>query len=190
MVNSTTLYLPLLDSTLVYHASTSPCLNLHYSTVALLHSTSLYNTLPWLYLTLLDSIHYSTMTLLHSAWLYISLSWHYFTWLDSTLLYHCSTSLYLTIHYSTMAILHSPWLYITLPWLYFTLYITLSWLHFALLDSTLLHYMLTSLARKLDIANISHWRANIQKLMAWIQFVYGSVGADPGFLERRVLFQD
>ena len=87
-----------------------------------LGSISLYITLPWIYLTLLDStilyhgyyftvlhLHYSTMALLHSTWLYITQSYHGSTW-------PC-----LALHYPTMALLHSTWLCITLPWLYFTL---------------------------------------------------------------------
>ena len=85
--------------------------------MALLHSSRLYITLPWLYFTLLDStllnhgstslyktLHYSSMAQLHFAYLY-----------------HGSTSLYSTLHKSTMALLHSTSLYITLPWLYFNL---------------------------------------------------------------------
>ena len=48
-------YFTLLSSTLLYHGSTSFYFALHYSTIALLHSTLLYNTLPWLYFTLLYS---------------------------------------------------------------------------------------------------------------------------------------
>jgi len=67
--------------------------------MSLLHTTHstflypgsrLYITLPWFYITLLDSIilyHVSTL-------LYITLPWLYFTLLESTELYHCSTSLY------------------------------------------------------------------------------------------------
>ena len=54
-----------------------------------------------LYLTL----HTSTLALLHTTWLYITVPWLYFTLLDSTLLYIGSTSLYLTLHYSNMALL-------------------------------------------------------------------------------------
>ena len=51
------------------------------------------------------------MVLLHSTRLYITLPWLYLTLLDSTLLYHGSTSLYWTLHYCTMALLHSTRLY-------------------------------------------------------------------------------
>ena len=73
------------------------------------------------------------MALLRSIWLYITLPWLYFTLPDSTLLYHGSTSLYLTLlyhgstslyltlHYSTIVQLPSTWLYIVLPWLYLIL---------------------------------------------------------------------
>ena len=68
--------------------------------MALLHSTLLYISLPWVYFTLL----YSTMALLHSYLLYIILPWLYFTLLDSRLLYRGSTLLYIIL----------PWLYLTL----------------------------------------------------------------------------
>ena len=70
---------PLLDSTLPYHGSTS----LYFA--ALLHSISLYITLPGIY----------------------------FTLLCSTLIYHGSTSLYSTLHFNTLLI--SIWLYYILP---------------------------------------------------------------------------
>ena len=85
--------------------------------MALLHSTSLYMTLPRLYFTL----HYCTMAKLHSTSLYITLPWIYLTLHDSTILYHGyyftvlhlhyhgSTSLYLTLRCSEL-----PWLYLTL----------------------------------------------------------------------------
>ena len=68
IINSTQLYIinvpwfyfNLPDSTLFYHGSTSLYLTLHYSITALLHSTWLNITLPWLYFTL----HFSTMALL------------------------------------------------------------------------------------------------------------------------------
>jgi len=61
--------------------------------MALLHSTKIYITLPWLYFTLLDSTFlYHGSTSLYR--LYITVPWLYFTLLDSTLLYHDCTSLY------------------------------------------------------------------------------------------------
>ena len=51
------------------------------------------------------------MALLHSTSLYIILPWLYFTPHHSTLLYHGSTSLYLTLHYSAMALLYAIWLW-------------------------------------------------------------------------------
>jgi len=48
-------YFTLLDSTSLYHGSTSFYLSLQNSTMALLHSTRLHRTLPWLYFNLLDS---------------------------------------------------------------------------------------------------------------------------------------
>jgi len=41
--------------------------------MALLDPTSLYITLPWLFLTILESTLYSTIALLHSTSLYITL---------------------------------------------------------------------------------------------------------------------
>ena len=73
----------------------------NYPTIALLYSTLLCISLPWLYSTLLDStLHYHD-----STWLYITLQQLYFTPLPST------------IH-----LLQSTRLYTTLPWLYFTLH--------------------------------------------------------------------
>jgi len=66
--------------------------------MALLHSSWLYITLPWLYSSLLDC-----------TWLYITLPWLYFTLLYSTLLYHGSTSLYITLPW--LHILHSTFLF-------------------------------------------------------------------------------
>ena len=63
----------------------------------------------WPYFTL----HFSTMALLHSTLLYISLPWLYFILQYSTFLYHGSTSFYITLHFSTMALLHSTLLYIS-----------------------------------------------------------------------------
>ena len=112
-------------------------------------STSLYLT-----------VHYSNMALLHSTRICIILSLLYFTQLDSTLLHHGSTSLYFTLHYSTMALLHSTRLYITQSWLYYNYlilhnstqaqlhstrhYITLPWFYITVLDSTLLYHASTS----------------------------------------------
>jgi len=88
---------------------TSLSLTLQHSTMALLHSTSLYwgseshstmailctwlsfyygstlhyITLQWLYFTLFDCTWFCH----YSAWLYISLQWLYFTLLHSTLFY-------------------------------------------------------------------------------------------------------
>ena len=74
------------------------------------------------------------MALLHSTLLYITLPWLYFIVLDSTLFYHGSTSLYLTLHYPAL-VHHSTSLYITLLRLYLhsTLhYSTMSLLHITL----------------------------------------------------------
>ena len=137
-------YFTLPDSTLHYHGSTSLYLNLRYFSKALLHCTWLYITLPWFYFTLRFSI-----------------LWLCFTLLDSTLVYYCTTSLYLTLHHSTIAPLHSTWIYITRPWLNFTLlystllycgftslYLTLHYstmAYFTLLRYTLLYQSFTSL---------------------------------------------
>ena len=133
----------LLHSTLLY--ITLPCLtftllyNVHYSTMALLHSTF--------------SLHYSTMALLHSTLPYITLPWLYFSLLYPILIYHGSTLLYFTLHYPTTALLHST-LYSTLPYngstslyltLHYSVYITLPWLFFTLHDSALLYHGSTSL---------------------------------------------
>ena len=107
----------------------------------LLHSTWLcitYNVSTSLYLTLLPStIHGSTLLsilLWHgSTSLYITLPWLYFTILDSKWLYHGSTWLYLTLPDSTMTLLHCTSLYISLPWFYLPL-----------LDSKLLYNALYS----------------------------------------------
>ena len=73
----------LLDSTSLYHGSTSLHLNPHHSTMGLLLSISLYNiTFTLLVSTLLSS------TSFHHARLYITL-------LDSTSLYHGSTCPYI-----------------------------------------------------------------------------------------------
>ena len=125
---------------LLYHSSSSLCLTLLLSTMALLHSTFLYITLPWLYFTLLEStslyhrstslylsLHYSTMALHLSSLLNISLPWLYFTQLFLPWLY---------MHYSTMVLLNSTWLYSTLSWLYFCLlYSTLIYITMALSHS-------------------------------------------------------
>ena len=96
--------------------------------MALLHSTLFCITLTWLYLTLLD-LHYSTMAVLHSSLHYSTMALYftphystmtlslldstllyhgsiYFTRFDSTLLYHGSASLYLSLQVCTMALLH------------------------------------------------------------------------------------
>ena len=135
-----TLYLTLLDSTLLYitlpspyHSSTSHYLTLQCSTMDLLHSWWLYTLLYHGYTSIYYSkvvvvlrfyctstslsltLHYITMALLHSTSVYNGSC--YFTLLDSTLLYHGSTSVYLTLHQSRMALLHSTWLYVAPPWL-------------------------------------------------------------------------
>ena len=101
------LFFTLHDSTELYHGTSSLYVTLQNSTMV--------------YFSLLDYIQLYTMAKLHSTWLYITLPWLYFTLLDSASIYHCSTSLYYTLHYSTMALFHTTWLYITLPCLYFTL---------------------------------------------------------------------
>ena len=139
--------LTLRNSTIFYHGSTSRYLTLYYSTMALahlrdftliytmalLHSSWLYITLPCLCFTLLDLTLFYHGSPLHSTsphiilpWLYVTL--HYSTlallpsaWLYFTLHYYGSTSFFLTPYDSTMALLHSTWLYMTLHWLYFIL---------------------------------------------------------------------
>ena len=85
--------------------------------MALLHSTLLYISLPWVYFTLL----YSTMALLHSYLLYIILPWLYFTLHYSTLLLITLPWLYFTLLDSRLLYRGSTLLYIILPWLYLTL---------------------------------------------------------------------
>ena len=97
-------------ATLHYHDCTSLYLTLHYSIMALLDSIQLYITSPWLYFTLLDiTLPYNGFTLLCIIlpWLYFSLPCLCIILIDSTLLYHLSTSFYLTLHFSTMILLHS-----------------------------------------------------------------------------------
>ena len=61
-----------------------------------------------------DGALLSTMVILFYTWLYNTLPWLYFTLLNSTTFYHTSLSLYFTPHYCTMALLHSTSLYLTL----------------------------------------------------------------------------
>ena len=109
----------LLDSTLLYHRSTSFYLTLHYSTIILLDSIGstflyygpylsiwLYVTLPWLYSIYL-TLHCSPIVLhLSTWWLYITDSISHVL-LASTLLFHGSTSPYITLLPSTI------WLFFT-----------------------------------------------------------------------------
>ena len=137
----------LLDSTLLYHSSVSLYMTIEISTMTLLHTTWLYISLPWIYLTLYLTLYYSTMARLHSTSLCITMPWLYFTLLDPTLLYHGSTPfywlykflswLYFMLLDSTLDYHGSIWLYIALPWPYFTpLYSTL---HYN--DSTFLYFL-------------------------------------------------
>ena len=120
----TLLLCPLLDSTRLYTLLDS----LPWLYFTLLR---LYITLPWLYFTLLDSLHYSTMALLHSTRLYIhsTMALFYFTLLW---LYIHSTkalsSVYIRL-YITLPLLHvyltqnySTKLYLTLLVLYIKFY--------------------------------------------------------------------
>ena len=103
----------ILPSTLLYHGSTS------------LHLTLLYSTKgsTWLY--------YSTMVLLFSTWLLNTLTWPYFITLDSTSLHltlHYSIPwllLYFILLVSTLLCNSSTSLYLTLPWLYTSINLTL-----------------------------------------------------------------
>ena len=79
--------------------------------MALLDSTSLYYTLPWLYLTL----HHSTTLYRGSTWLYITLPHSTVALLDSTSLYHTLPWLYLTLHHSTTLYCGATWLYLSVP---------------------------------------------------------------------------
>ena len=139
----------------------------HYCTLALLHSTWLYLTLPWLYFNIL-AWFYITLTCLYFTLVYTTLLYHssyltkhystlgLLTLFDSTLLDHGSTWLCLTLHYFTLALLHSTsFLIIFLSWFYFTLfdstllysgssslYLTLHYSTMALLNSTSLYLIL------------------------------------------------
>ena len=99
-------YVNLLHS--IYHGSTWLYFSLHDSNMSL----------ACLYFTL----HYYTSALLHSTSQYITLPWLYFTLLGSILLYHSITPLYFIVYYSTMVLCHSTFIYITLKWLHFTLH--------------------------------------------------------------------
>ena len=88
------------------------------------------STLPWctsLYLI----IQNSTMAQLHCSLLYLTLPWLYFIQLLSTFLYHGSTRLYLTLNYPTMALLDSTMALLHTTLFYYGHYISL--LHFKLL---------------------------------------------------------
>ena len=83
--------------------------------MALLHSTLLYVTLPWL-----SIVHSTLLYLLHHGSTSQYLILHYSTFtvqystmvlLDSTLPKDDSTSQYLILHYSTVALLHCTVLY-------------------------------------------------------------------------------
>ena len=84
---------------------------------------------PLLYTFFYLNLHYSTMALLHfiMVLLHFTLPWFYFTLLDSSSLYHWSTSLlfilpwlYLIVHHSIMALDHSSSLYHGFTGFYFT----------------------------------------------------------------------
>ena len=112
------LYFILLDSTLLFHGSSSLYLTQNHSTMGLLHCTSLYFTqrgYTSLYLT-----QPYTLSKFHFILLDTTLPWVYIALFDCTSLYHGSTSLYISLLCSTMAPLHSTSLYTILPCLYFT----------------------------------------------------------------------
>ena len=116
LLHSTRLYKLYHGSILLFHG-------LYFTLLDSIHNSSIYGS-PSPNLTL----HNSTMALLHTSRLYITLPLLYFTLLYSTSLYHDSTQLYLTIHNSTMTLLHSTKHYITLTLLYFTL-LDSTWLY-------------------------------------------------------------
>ena len=66
--------------------------------MALLHSTLLYISLPWLFFILVYSRLLYHMALVHSTLFYITPPLLYLTLLDSTLIYNGSTSLYYILH--------------------------------------------------------------------------------------------
>ena len=137
--------------------------------MALLPFTRLYITLhsfPSLY----QSVHYHGYTS-H----YISLPLLYFTLCDTTLVYHCSTSLYQTQYWCPIVLLHSTRLYVTLAWLYFTLqdsihYSTMA-LIITLLDSTLLYHGSTSMYQTLHYSTMALLHSTrLYITLVWLYF--------------------
>ena len=112
--------------------------------MALLHSTLHHITLPRLYFTLLDSTLLYHNSTSHYLSL-ITLPWIYFIPLDSTLLYSVSTSLYSTLHYSTIATSLYLTLRYTTPALINSLNMILPCLFFTLPYSTFFYNGSTSL---------------------------------------------
>ena len=110
-------------------AHTCLYLTLQHSSIALLGSTWLYNTLPWVCFVVREgtTLYYGTtcfcLTVLHSAvalldsktvylgssWLYLTLPWLYLVLLDSTAIYHGSTCM--TLPWIHMAVLYFTTLY-------------------------------------------------------------------------------
>ena len=137
------LYFTLLDSTLLYHGSTSLLDSI--LTVPSLHFTPLDSTLLYLIALLSTKI---CITLLGR--LYIILPWLYFALHISTAFqaYHSSISLCVTLHYSTMAIFHSTITQLDSTLLFngsISLYLTLLLSTMALFHSTAFHHGSTSL---------------------------------------------
>ena len=133
--------------------------SLHSSTMAQLQATLLYISLPWLYLTILNSkfLYFTLLdyTILYHGSISLSLSiplpWLYFTLLSSTLLYHGSS--YFNVLHTKLLYHGSTLLYF--PLLYSPFYIFLPWLYFIILCFTLLYHGSTSLYFTLHFSNMA-----------------------------------
>ena len=154
----------------LYHSSTSLYFTLHYSTTALLSSTSLYCILSWLY------SHLHAMALPHSTWLFCYLPWLHFTPLDSTLLHvHGSTSLYLTLHYYTIYYSSTLTLHYSIPWLYFTLFLFIAFYQGSISPYLTLHsFTMTLLHSTWHYISLPNWL--YFTLLHSTAFYHGSTG--------------
>ena len=152
---------PILDSTTRYYGSTWLYLTLPQHCVTLLESTTLYHGSTWLYSTLFDptslycTLPWVYLALLHSTWLYLSILYSTIALrdpiLDSTMCYHGSTAPY-------NGSIDLTWLYTTLPWLHFNLlgstplYHSSTWPYLTLLHSTRALTLLDSIMALLNSA--------------------------------------
>ena len=122
------------------------------STMVILFYTWLYNTLPWLYFTLLYFTLLNSTTEGFDPGFETSLRQD-LTLLPSTIPLFHSTSLHITAPWLYFILLHSTWLYITLPWLYYTQFD--SKLLFTLFHSTGFYHGSTSLYLTLPLLYIT-----------------------------------